>query len=111
MKRILVLLAVLATSISCEDVIDVELNTTEPKLVIEASINLLEDGSSSSTVKLSTTAPFFDSEIPIVDNATVVITDENGIIYPFAFTTDGIYSSTLIPELGIDYTLEVILHL
>lgn len=108
MKKILLLFFIFGTLTSCEDVIDVELNTSEPRLVIEASINLLEDGSSQSIVKLTTTAPFFDDEVPIVDDASVEITSENGTIYPFTHTEGGNYESSLIPEFGVNYTLEII---
>lgn len=108
MKRMFILLLFLGTLISCEEVVEIDLNTSEPRLVIEASINLLEDGSSNSTVKLTTTAPFFDSQIPIVANATVTITDNNGAIYPFVYTSEGIYVNDLIPVLGNTYDLEII---
>lgn len=108
MKKILLLLFFFGSLISCEDVIDVDLNTAEPRLVIEASINLLEDGSSQSLVKLTTTAPFFDSEVPFVDDASVEITSENGTAFPFTYTNGGIYESSLIPEFGVTYTLEVV---
>jgi hypothetical protein len=108
MKKILFLFFLFVTLVSCEDVIDVELNTAEPRLVIEASINLLEDGSSQSFVKLTTTAPFFDNEVPFVDSASVVITSENGTVYPFTYTEGGVYQSSLIPEFGVTYALEIV---
>ena len=93
---------------ACEDVIDVDLNTSDPRLVIQANLNLREDGSSSSTVKLTTTAPFFENQIPVVDDALVSITDNNGNTFPFTYTQDGIYESDLTPEIDIDYTLNII---
>ena len=83
MKKIVLLLFVFALFPSCEDVVEIDLNTSDPKLVIEASVNLLEDGTSNSTVKLTLTAPFFDNQIPTVDDATVMITGDDGINYPF----------------------------
>ena len=103
----LVLLFFFGIFSACEEVIDVDLNTSEPRLVIEANINLLEDGSSNSTVKLTTTAPFFDNEIPVVDNAMVAITDENGDTFPFNYTGNGIYESNLIPQENVNYTLTI----
>jgi hypothetical protein len=108
MKRIFFLFFVFFGILtSCEDVIDVKLNTAEPRLVIEASINLLEDGTSRALVKLTTTAPFFDNQVPFVEDASVMVTDENGTIYLFNYTEDGVYEGDLVPELGLNYTLEI----
>ncbi len=107
MKKILILLVFFGIMTSCEDVIDVDLNTAEPRLVIEANINLLVDNTSESIVKLTTTAPFFENQIPEVSNATVTITDGNGIIYPFQYTENGKYISDLIPQQNLDYTLHI----
>lgn len=108
MKRVYILFILFSFLISCEDVIEVDLNTSEPRLVIDAKVNLLEDGTANSIVRLTTTAPFFDNEIPFVDDATVTITDNNGTIFSFNHTVDGVYQSSLVPEFGTNYTLEVI---
>lgn len=108
MKRIFLVLLFFGSLLSCEEVVEIDLNTSEPRLVVEASINLLENGSSNSTIKLTTTAPFFDTQIPFVTDATVSVTDDNGILYPFTYTSEGIYESDLIPELGNTYDLEII---
>jgi hypothetical protein len=108
MKRIVILLFVFALFTSCEDVVEIDLNTSDPRLVIEGSVNLLEDGTSNSTVKLTLTAPFFDNQIPTVDDASVTVTGDNGIVYSFNYTDNGIYQSSLVPQSGINYTLEVI---
>jgi len=107
MKQLAYIFFLLVLLSSCEQVIDVELNESDPRLVIEASFNLLEDGSANSMVKLTTTAPFFDEQIPYVTDAVVLVTSNNGGSFSFAYTEDGIYQSDLIPELGIDYTLEI----
>ena len=108
MKRIYILVLFIGLFTACEEVVDIDLNTSEPRLVIDASINLLEDGTASSLIKLTTTAPFFDSQIPFVDDALVEITDENGLVYPFIHIGEGFYESDLVPQLGISYNLEVI---
>jgi hypothetical protein len=108
MKKIYILIFFFGILTSCEDVVEVDLNTSEPRLVIEASINLTENGAPNATVKLTTTAPFFDNQVPFVDDASVVIIDNNGTVYPFNYVADGIYNSSLIPEFGINYTLKII---
>ena len=61
MKNYILIVATLLFA-SCQDVIELELNTSEPKLVIEATINVLKDGSSEAFVKLSKTIPFYENK-------------------------------------------------
>jgi len=108
MKKIVLFLFFFGMLSSCEEVVEVDLNTAEPRLVIEANINRLEDGTANSTVKLTTTAPFFDNQIPVVPDASVTITDDNGNTFPFIYAGDGIYQSNLVPEFDVNYTIEII---
>jgi hypothetical protein len=111
MKALKIILPILVIFLSsCEKVIDLELNTSEPKLVIEASINQFpgETVINEARVRLTTTAPFFDTEIPIVTDATVRITDENGTVFPFFYEENGYYVADLNPQPNTLYTLEVI---
>lgn len=111
MKTLKIFFFIFALSfLSCEKVIDLELNEAEPKLVIEASLNIFPDDPSSTQafVKLTTTAPFFDNEVPFVTDAVVTVTHKNGTVFPFAYSENGYYISDLTPEPNILYTLEVI---
>ncbi len=108
MKKLLLIIFVFGIFTSCEDVIDVELNDAPPRLVVEANINLLKDGTSNATVKLTTTAPFFNNGVPFVSDALVTITDENNTLFTFDYQTDGIYYSTFLPQPDVDYTLKII---
>ncbi|MBR9846097.1 MAG: DUF4249 domain-containing protein [Algicola sp.] len=110
MKKI-VYIIILVFAYSCEDVIDLDLPTSEPKLVIDASIDWLKGTSGNEQqIKLSLTAPFFDLEIPPANNATVFITDSNSNSFEFIEDGDtGIYlNNTFIPEINGEYTLTVI---
>ncbi len=95
---------------SCEDVVDVDLNEAGPRLVIDAHINILIDSGASfnSFVQLTTTAPFFDNQIPVVEDASVQIVDSQGTVFPFEHQEDGIYEGTFFPEINSDYTLQVL---
>ncbi len=108
MKKLFLIVIFFASLTSCEDVIDVELNDAPPRLVVEANIHKWENGNSSATVRLTTTAPFFNNEVPYVANATITITDENNIVYPFNYNQDGVYVTTLIPQLNTDYTITIV---
>ncbi|UAB80221.1 DUF4249 domain-containing protein [Marixanthomonas sp. SCSIO 43207] len=110
MKKTLLLIVCLGIFFSCEDVIDVDLNEGKPRLVIDAEIvKGYESNTSIARVKLSTTVPFFDSEINLVNNATVTITDQNGMVYTLENSSNGFYTyQDIDPQPNTDYTLEVI---
>ncbi|MCZ4320191.1 DUF4249 domain-containing protein [Aequorivita viscosa] len=108
MKQLLFLVIFFGILTSCEDVIEVELNEADPRLVVEANLNLLQGGSASSVVRLTTTAPFFDNNVPYVTNANVAVTDANGRVYPFNYTQDGFYVSNINLQLNIAYTLTIV---
>ncbi len=109
--RIFTLLFSILFLISCEEVIDVELNESEPKLVVEATmIRLLNNEGGSTDVKLSLTGPFFDDEVPPVTDATVSITDNNANIFMLNHIENGIYTTetSLTPEDNVAYTITII---
>ncbi|WP_081212403.1 DUF4249 domain-containing protein [Salegentibacter sediminis] len=95
---------------SCEDVVDISLEETEPRLVVEASILSFKDSESNiQQIRLSQTAPFYDEETPPVENASVRIISEEGLQYDFIHTTEGYYiNENLKPEIGATYELEII---
>ncbi|GEQ85819.1 hypothetical protein ULMS_13270 [Patiriisocius marinistellae] len=109
MKNTFILLLIAISLWSCEEVIEVELDTTAPRLVIDASINiLLDDGSVTPKIKLSETAPFFGNEVPPVTNAIVSITSDNNEVFMFEHQGDGEYTTAIVPQLGVNYTLKII---
>ncbi len=96
--------------LSCEDVIDLDLNEGEPKLVVEATMfRLLNNEGGSTEITLSLTSPFFDNEIPPVTDALVIITDSNNNVFSFTHTGNGRYitDTNLIPEDNVDYTITI----
>jgi hypothetical protein len=95
---------------SCEDVIDVNLNEAEPRLVIEASINWFKDTTGNvQSVKLSLSAPFFDSTIQPANGATVTISDANNNTFNFIENGNtGIYTNNnFTPVIDLTYFLEI----
>lgn len=109
-KYIILFVSIITTLSSCEDVVDIDLNTTEPKLVIEASINW-EKGTlgNEQEIKLTITAPYYDAEILPANGAIVTVVDSNSNTYNF--TEDGITgiykNSTFTPILNETYTLTI----
>jgi hypothetical protein len=108
----LILLAVtLFTLISCEDVVTVDLETAEPKLVIDASLKWQKGTTGNEqTILLSTTAGFYEDNVPAATGATVFVTNENNDVFNFTeITNTGEYfCDYFVPEIDQTYTLTVI---
>ncbi len=96
---------------SCEDVIDVDLNNAPPKLVIDASINCFKDTpGNEQSIKLSLTAPYFDTNLPPATGAEVILSDENNNVFNFVeVEATGIYTTAdFIPNIDQAYTLTIV---
>jgi hypothetical protein len=103
--------ALILLAFSCEDVINVDLNQAPPKLVIDASINWFKDTpGNDQNIKLSLSAPYFDTMIPPANGAQVYITDNSNNIFDFIESENtGVYSnSTFIPVINETYTLTIL---
>ena len=110
MKKILYIVFLCSFCYTCEDVIDVNLNEAEPRLVIEASINWYKGtAGNEQRIKLSLTAPFFDDTIPPANGATIQITDSNNNTFNFIEEDDtGIYiNNDFIPVIDDTYNLTI----
>lgn len=109
MKKLMFLIVIAIGFGACEDVVEVDLNESAPKLVIEANfLKQVDIDDSILRVTLTKTIPFFDSEPLFVNNATVTITPENSAVISVPFIEDGRYDlSGIQPEPGVAYTLEI----
>lgn len=109
MKKWVFLVLVAALGLGCEDVIDVDLNDAAPRLVIDARMELLENGFSKNTVLLTRSSGFFEEENPLVMDAQVSVVDGNGIAYNFTYDpAEGIYINTSLQiQDDLDYTLVI----
>lgn len=106
---ILMLLAVLFFS-GCEKVVDVDLETAEPRLVVDASINWQKDTPGNvQTIKLSTTANYFGTETPKVSGATVFITNSSNTVFNFVEGAEaGSYvCNDFVPQINETYVLTI----
>lgn len=96
---------------SCEDVVNVELDNNQPKLVIDASIKW-EKGTPGNEqfIKITSTADYFDNIVPVINGAIVRITDSNNTVFNFFEDgVSGIYKCTNFnPVLNGVYTLSII---
>jgi len=109
--RTTVLILLLALT-SCEDVIDVPVQTAPTRLVVEASIDW-EKGTAGNnqTIRLSNSSAFFDtSGNSLVTGASVKVTNNsNGTEFVFTDQNNGTYTTAaFVPEIGQSYSLEII---
>jgi hypothetical protein len=90
---------------SCEKEIELDLNSADPKYVIEAELPQNEVV----TVNITKTVNFSDSNVfPKVKGAVVSITDNSGVSEQLIETADGQYKSQKIKgEEGKTYTLNI----
>jgi hypothetical protein len=94
MKNFFIYTAALILLSSCSDVIELDLNNTDSKLVIDAVMERNgELGVTFTRIQLTRSAGFYDEELVFVNDATITITDANGNLTPIPFRADGVYDS------------------
>ncbi|NHM06193.1 DUF4249 domain-containing protein [Flavobacterium sp. CYK-4] len=96
---------------SCEEVIDVPLDTEAPRLVIDAGINWYKGtAGDQQKIKLTTTTGYYNTTVPVVSNATVYIKNSLNTTFDFIeIPGTGEYVCTnFIPQINETYTLTVI---
>lgn len=113
MKKILfpVLLAFISLFSSCEEVVNIDLDTAPPRLVVEASIIWIKGSSGNAQkIKLTTTTGYYDTEIPVVTGANVTVTNSDNVVFNFVEIPEtGEYACTnFVPEIGENYTMTII---
>jgi len=109
-RTTILLLAIVLTS--CEDVIDVPVQTAATRLVIEASLDW-EKGTAGNeqSINLRRSTAFFDtSSTTAATGASVMVTnDTSGETFVFTDRNNGEYTTTeFVPMIGQSYTMEVI---
>lgn len=114
-KAIIIPILILFFLTNCEKVVDIDLPTTDPKLIIDASFEVLLNETPvkvNTTIKLRLSADYFAEIIPIVTNATVFITNltNSEIINFYDSDLNGDYEPRIsfIPEDNTEYELTVI---
>lgn len=99
--------------LSCTKVVEVDVETAEPKLVIDASIDW-EKGTTGNEqkIKLSTTTGYYSTVFPTVSGADIVITNSANTVFSFIenLGTGEYICSNFHPVIGEIYTLKVVLN-
>lgn len=104
--RFYILMSFAFLLVSCEDLIEVDLNSANPKIVIEADLN---DLSNKQTIRVSRTVDFgapISSEA--ITGAKVTVADSKGRLFEFVDKGDGLYiKEGFKPMSGLSYNLTV----
>ena len=95
--------------ISCEKVVYIDLNTSDPHPVVEANIT---NQAGPYTVKLSRSVNYYDANIfPAITDATVTISDNSGNSEILKQTSDGIYQTSTTQGIpGRTYSLKILFN-
>jgi hypothetical protein len=112
MKKLIILFLVISSFVfaSCEEVIQVDTTTAPARLAVEAAINWQKGTTGNiQTIKLTTTAGYFENTIPVVSGAVVYIRNSSNTAFNFIEKPNtGIYTcSDFIPVLNETYTLTI----
>ncbi|MBC7000009.1 DUF4249 family protein [Cytophaga sp. FL35] len=111
-RFLILLFTSLILTTSCEDVIDVDVQNANTRLVVEASLDW-EKGTAGNiqTINLRTSTPFFESgSNTSVTGALVTVTDlDTGTEFSFVDENNGSYrTNEFEPFLGHTYELEIV---
>ncbi len=99
--------------LSCTKVVKVDVETAEPKLVIDASIDWVKGTTGhEQKIKLSTTTGYYSETFPTVSGAEIVITNAANTVFSFIENPGtGEYGcANFHPVIGEIYTLKVVLN-
>ncbi len=111
MKKIILLFILMIFS-SCQDKIDVNLDTATPKLVIDANL-VWQKGTlgNEQTINLTTTSDFYGNDIPKVSGAVVYVTNisSNEVFNFIEIPLTGKYICTnFVPIINQNYKLTIL---
>ena len=113
MKNVKILLVLLITLffISCEEVVDIPLDTVAPRLVVEATIYWQkETNGNQQSIKLMTTNDFYSDIVPPVNGAIVRVINSKNVVFEFTeLSNTGVYvCQNFIPVLNENYKLRIV---
>jgi hypothetical protein len=105
--RNIFIVAILFFFVSCEKVVYIDLNTTNPKLIVEANVT---NQPGPYTVLLSHSVNYYDPNIfPAVTGASVIISDDDGNTETLTEVSPGKYQTSSIQGVeGRTYSLKII---
>lgn len=94
---------------SCSNIVELDLETGDPKIVIDAQI-LWEKGTDGSqqSIKITRMAGYYSPTVPKVSGAQVRVENSEGAIFTFNESEPGLYVCTnFVPVINMEYKLFV----
>lgn len=109
MKKFIAYTFILVAFTSCQEVIEIDLDSSEPRLVVESVIT---DNSEPWEARLTMMAPYFDNTNPVVTTAQVYISDDLGVTDTLFHVGNGIYRTNGNEQCvaGHTYTMLILLN-
>ncbi|KQB42676.1 DUF4249 family protein [Flavobacterium aquidurense] len=95
--------------LSCDKLVELDLETGDPKIVIDAEI-IWEKGTDGSkqTIKISRMAAYYSPDTPKVSGAQVRVENNDGTVFRFNESEPGLYvCNNFVPVLNMEYKLFV----
>jgi len=109
MRKFFILLGLVSLLSACEDVVEVNLEEAQPRLIVDAILSWEKgtDGANQS-IKLSRTRCFFEQEPNPVSGASIAVNNSSGKEFIFEEVTSGEYATdNFEPELNELYSLTI----
>jgi hypothetical protein len=108
LSKIFSFLAIALFMTSCQEEIEIDLNSAAPQIIIEGELS--NDATATTTVKITKTVNFSNgNNYPAVKGAKVMISDNTGASETLTESADGVYTSKkIIGKSGNIYTLTVV---
>ncbi len=103
----LLLLTIIVSFSACEEVIDIDLNNADPKLVVDGWIY---NTPGPYRIRLTQSTDYFDTTRPnTIENALVIISENNTVFDTLKMTRPGVYQTQKILQgkVGATYQLKV----
>ncbi|MFH6996601.1 DUF4249 domain-containing protein [Flavobacterium sp. FlaQc-57] len=95
--------------LSCDKVVELDLENGDPKIVIDAEI-IWEKGTSGNqqSIKITRMAPYYSPTTPKVSGAQVRVENSDGVVFTFNESEPGLYvCSNFVPAINMEYKLFV----
>ncbi len=112
LQRIIIISAALFVT-GCEKVVNVDIKTASPRLVVDASIDWVKNtAGNEQKIVLSTTTGYYSSEFPGVSGAKITVTNASNTLFEFVETpaTGQYICSNFLPVIGQTYNLNIVLN-
>ena len=108
-KKLMFALIMIGIITGCEDVVSVDLNEGQERLVIEGSLIKLKGfGGNEQQIRLTKTRGFFEDSLTFVDDALVTVTKGDGQVFEFEYDSAGMYRNTqFVSKLNENYSLKI----